>query len=214
MSQFGSQRVFSPVKVLNISKDGCAAAPDSPLFHKTSQPAKPSPKPKPPSNKPRPSHDAYMARLAPRQVLVENTYKCHKRSGTHYQYSRFFLRPRFGLKDELLRSPRFVRRVWVADPEKHRPAWIDHEKHAPFSVSTYSIHALETEIRLCQDYYADLPENRAVAKRLLTWAGNVVPPSVVIDDNETSLWAARTPQKIRLPSRSTRKRAERIHHTY
>jgi hypothetical protein len=85
-----------------------------------------------------------------------------KRTGTHYQYTRFHLRARHDLEGKFLRSPQFVRRIWIAHPDARRPVWIDHEKHTPFSVCTYSIHSLEDEVRLCQQSYSNRPENRAV----------------------------------------------------
>ncbi|KAF7336168.1 hypothetical protein MVEN_02164200 [Mycena venus] len=202
-----------------ICEDQFTGFPESPLRHKNSPLHEPiheaenlSTTKWPPPDKPRPSHRAYMNRLAARQVLLENTYKCHKRTGTHYQYTRLHIRARHNLKKEFLKSPRFIRRVWRTDSDIPRPKWIDHENYTPFAISTYTIHALETEVRLCQEYYADLPHNRAVANKLLAWAAAVVPPSIECDNAKGSLWPAKTPPSSALKTHSTA-HMERIHHT-
>ncbi|KAJ6474794.1 hypothetical protein C8R45DRAFT_1010592, partial [Mycena sanguinolenta] len=118
--------------------------------------------PKPRVSEPRVSYPTAINGLGPRQVLLENTFKCHKRTGTHYQYTRFFLRPRPGLPDDLLISPRFVRRIWTVNSGKPRPVWIAHERHQPFSVSTFSVHALDLEVRFCKKFYSHYPGNRAI----------------------------------------------------
>jgi hypothetical protein len=45
-----------------------------------------------------------------------------KRTGTHYQYTRFHLRARYDLEGKFLRSPQFVRRIWIAHPDARYPA--------------------------------------------------------------------------------------------
>ncbi|KAJ6451831.1 hypothetical protein C8R47DRAFT_1169716 [Mycena vitilis] len=194
--------------------------PESPLSHKNSSPPKervhenelPPPALRR-AREPRQDRQIYINRLTTRQVLLENTYKCHKRTGTHYQYTRIFVRSRTDLDDEFLKSPRFVRRIWRVDSDVPRPKWIDHEAFAPFSISTYSLnHALESEVRLCQDYYVHLKENRAVARKLLTWAAAVVPPTVhSTRDEACSLWPAQTPPRCSGNGRARRARGERIH---
>ncbi|KAJ6506493.1 hypothetical protein C8R45DRAFT_969849 [Mycena sanguinolenta] len=146
--------------------------PESPLSHKNTRPVLVEPPedkeepvvhvPKPPDSEPRVSYATAINGLGPRQVLLENTYKCHKRTGTHYKYTRFFLRPRPGLPDDLLISPRFVRHIWTVNSGKPCPVWIAHERHQPFSVSTFSVHALDLEVRFCTKFYSRYPENRAV----------------------------------------------------
>ncbi|KAJ7815855.1 hypothetical protein B0H14DRAFT_2845954, partial [Mycena olivaceomarginata] len=183
-----------------LCENASVAFPESPLHYKMFPQGQSAAKkeqnvvslPKwPPRGQPRPSHEIYMNRLAPHEVLLENTYKAHKRTGTHYQYTRFHLRARYDLEGKFLRSPQFVRRIWIAHPDARRPVWIDHEKHTPFSVCTYSIHSLEDEVRLCQQSYVNRPENRAVAKKLLVWAAAVVPHWIPEDDESGMLWPAK-----------------------
>ncbi|KAJ7777631.1 hypothetical protein DFH07DRAFT_766382 [Mycena maculata] len=148
------------------------------------------------SEEPRDSLETAINRLTTRQVLLENTYKCHQHTGTHYQYSRFWLRPCDDLPDEFRMGPLFIHRIWREDSGKRRPKWIDHENYEPYSISTFSVHALEME-----------------GKKLLAWAAAVVPPSV--DVNEAgSIWPAQTPSRKSLQVKSTRVRSERIHRVY
>ncbi|KAJ7695250.1 hypothetical protein B0H14DRAFT_3174899 [Mycena olivaceomarginata] len=190
-------------KFKQMCEDVSLTFPESPLHHKIFPPNEPvlqkteAPPPKwPPPGEPCPDQEVFMKRLALHQVLLQNTYKAHKRSGTHYQYSRFYLRDQRGLKKQLLQSPRFFRRAWVEDPDARRPVWIDHENYAPFSVATYSIHALESE-----------------AKKLLAWAAAVVPHSIPADPETGELWPARTPpNSVCKPPVTARARVERIHH--
>ncbi|KAJ7691496.1 hypothetical protein B0H14DRAFT_3047610 [Mycena olivaceomarginata] len=185
-----------------LCENASVAFPESPLHYKTFPQGQSAAKkeqnvvslPKwPPRGQPRPSHEIYMNRLAPHEVLLENTYKAHKRTGTHYQYTRFHLRARYDLEGKFLRSPQFVRRIWIAHPDARRPVWIDHEKHTP-------ILGLHDEVRLCQQSYANRPENRAVAKKLLVWAAAVVPHWIPEDDD------------VRKPQVTARAHAERTHH--
>ncbi|KAJ7906438.1 hypothetical protein B0H13DRAFT_2333474 [Mycena leptocephala] len=58
-----------------------------------------------------------------------------------------------------------------------------------------------------------MPENRAIAKKLLAWAVAVVPHSITTqDEGSGSLWSAKTPPRSSHNARSSRTRAERIHH--
>ncbi|KAJ7104785.1 hypothetical protein C8R44DRAFT_807877 [Mycena epipterygia] len=195
----------------------CEGEPESPLSHKNTRPVKEEEKLPvlviPAPREPRPSYRTAINRLTTRQVLLENTYKCHTRFGTHYQYTRFFLRPRDTLPDELLISPRFVRRVWKVDSGIPRPKWIDHESFKAFSISTFSVHALESEVRLCQTYYADKHENQVIGNKLLAWAEAVAAVSVGPSNDEGgSIWPAQTPPRQSPQARSVRAHAVRIHH--
>ncbi|KAF8214953.1 hypothetical protein K438DRAFT_2008466 [Mycena galopus ATCC 62051] len=186
---FIAEDAGGPDEFRELCENESAGCPESPLHYKVSPPkpiqkAKLLPRPKwPPKGTPRPSHKTFMKHLAPREVLVENTFKAHKRTGTHYLYTRFWLRPRDDLDPDLLVSPQFVCRIWIASSGKPRPAWIDHERHTPFSVATYLICALEIELRKCQDTYADMP----------AWAKAILPPSVPQDDVSGVIWEAKTP---------------------
>ncbi|KAJ7861108.1 hypothetical protein B0H14DRAFT_2576250 [Mycena olivaceomarginata] len=144
--------------------------------------------------KPLPSLATCIVAMTMRQVLLENVYKAHGRSGTHYQYTRFHLRPRGDLAGEYLIGPLFIRRVWSVHSGTPRPRWIDHENYKAFSIHTFSVHALESEVRLCQEYYATMPENQAVQKKLIAWATAVVPKSTC-NDESGSLWPAQTPPR-------------------
>ncbi|KAJ7871993.1 hypothetical protein B0H14DRAFT_3131690 [Mycena olivaceomarginata] len=144
--------------------------------------------------KPLPSLATCIVAMTTRQVLLENVYKAHSRSGTHYQYSRFHLRPHDNLAEEYLTGPLFIRRVWSVHSGTPRPRWIDHENYKAFSIHTFSVHALESEVRLCQEYYATMPENQAVQKKLIAWATAVVPKSTC-NDESGSLWPAQTPPR-------------------
>ncbi|KAJ7875474.1 hypothetical protein B0H14DRAFT_2568636 [Mycena olivaceomarginata] len=144
--------------------------------------------------KPLPSLATCIVAMTTRQVLLENVYKAHSRSGTHYQYSRFHLRPHDDLAEEYLTGPLFIRRVWSVHSGTPRPRWIDHENYKAFSIHTFSVHALESEVRLCQEYYATMPENQAVQKKLIAWATAVVPKSTC-NDESGSLWPAQTPPR-------------------
>ncbi|KAF8192718.1 hypothetical protein K438DRAFT_1762053 [Mycena galopus ATCC 62051] len=123
--------------------------------------------------------------------LVENRhFQCTR---THYLYTRFWLCPHDDLDSDLLVSPRFVHCIWIASSGKPRPAWIDPECHAPFSVATYLIHVLEIELHKCQDTYADMPQNRAVAKKLLACTKAILPPSIPQENVSGVIWEVKTP---------------------
>ncbi|KAJ6629614.1 hypothetical protein B0H10DRAFT_1292664 [Mycena sp. CBHHK59/15] len=149
--------------------------PESPLRHKNPE------LPKPPRQEeksslrersldPEPRMDrSYVHRLTSRQVLLENTYNFDTETQTHIQYTRFWIRPIHSIATILHSSPRFVRRQWKPASDMPRPKWIDHEKYPLGSVVTYSVKALETEVRHCT-YYVNQSVNSEVANALWTWA--------------------------------------------
>ncbi|KAJ6608890.1 hypothetical protein B0H10DRAFT_1955015 [Mycena sp. CBHHK59/15] len=201
--------------------------PESPLKHKNPE------DPELPGNRdlklplrqrsisPEPQMDRnYVHQLTSRQVLLENTYKFDtarisrdlQEINTHFQYTRFWICPLKNIPTILHSSPRFVRRQWKSDSGVPRPKWIDHEKFAPGSVVSYSVKALESEIRHCT-YYSNQPVNCGqVANALWTWALAVTPRSIIPAAVDDSIWPAKTPPRRERELRSTRRRAERHHH--
>ncbi|KAJ7459231.1 hypothetical protein FB451DRAFT_1272253 [Mycena latifolia] len=195
--------------------------PESPLRHKNPEAAEPLPEEENPlienraqSPEPRQSRDTYIHRLTSRQVLLENTYRFDKHSKTHYQYTRFWIFPSDQIADEFHMSPKFIRREWKVDSDVPRPKWIDHEKSPAGSISSYSVHALESEIRKCQYWYVENPFNQDVSQKLWEWAVAVTPTIVFFNfgSDPLALWQAETPERRAPVPRSTRRRAERIHH--
>ncbi|KAJ7679629.1 hypothetical protein B0H17DRAFT_1182285 [Mycena rosella] len=194
--------------------------PESPLRHKNPEAEEPVEQTPPviertPSPEPRQDRDTYIARLTTRQVLLENTYRFDKSyGGVHFQYTRFYINPCGNVAEEFHVSPKFLRRQWKVKSGLPRPKWIDHEKHPAGSISSYSIHALEMEVRNVQYRYVENPMNQEVHLELWNWALGVTPSSFnqLSASDPMALWLPDTPPSRERKLRSTRNRAKRVHH--
>ncbi|KAJ7458563.1 hypothetical protein FB451DRAFT_1273444 [Mycena latifolia] len=191
--------------------------PESPLLHKNPE-AREEREPSPERRR-SPSPDPelrdrayYLHRMTTRQVLLENMYTFDESTGTHSQLTTFWIRPRSNIADEFHSSPQFVRHQWTVDSAVPRPQWMTYENY-PAGISSYSVHALESQVRKCSTY-ANKSANDNVANDLRAWAHAMVPRSLraVNPDNSNIFWPAVTPSGRARTARSTRARAERYHH--
>ncbi|KAJ6613239.1 hypothetical protein B0H10DRAFT_1951639 [Mycena sp. CBHHK59/15] len=131
---------------------------------------------------------------------------------THFQYTRFWIRPLKNILTILHSSPQFVCRQWKPDSGVPRLKWIVHEKFVPGSVVSYSVKTLESEICHCT-YYSNQSVNCGqVANALWTWAFAVTPRLFIPAAVEDSIWPAKTSPRREWELRSTRRRAERHDH--